>query len=154
MAAADERGEMLYGALDMLILKALQLEPMHGQAADGVSRRRRAVVSEGRVHRPIGIEAFEQSRVGDVAADQNSPIRLEQDRGDRIVYRPKRRKDAGGAGNEESTHETDHFVADALVGQSGFTGTQYHRAGLERQSLRRFDREGVLAFRQCGACRA
>ena len=26
----DARGEMLYGALDMLILKALQLEPMHG----------------------------------------------------------------------------------------------------------------------------
>jgi transcriptional regulator len=25
-----ERGEMLQGALDMLILKALQLEPMHG----------------------------------------------------------------------------------------------------------------------------
>jgi transcriptional regulator len=28
--AAAERGEMLQGALDMLILKALQLEPMHG----------------------------------------------------------------------------------------------------------------------------
>jgi transcriptional regulator len=26
----DPRGEMLYGALDMLILKALQLQPMHG----------------------------------------------------------------------------------------------------------------------------
>lgn len=26
----DGRGEMLYGALDMLILKSLQLEPMHG----------------------------------------------------------------------------------------------------------------------------
>lgn len=28
--SADARGEMLYGALDMLILKALHLEPMHG----------------------------------------------------------------------------------------------------------------------------
>jgi PadR family transcriptional regulator, regulatory protein PadR len=27
---SDNRGEMIYGALDMLILKALQLEPMHG----------------------------------------------------------------------------------------------------------------------------
>ena len=26
----DERGEMLYGAMEMLILKALHLEPMHG----------------------------------------------------------------------------------------------------------------------------
>jgi transcriptional regulator len=26
----DVRGEMLYGAMEMLILKALQLEPMHG----------------------------------------------------------------------------------------------------------------------------
>jgi transcriptional regulator len=26
----QERGEMLYGAMEMLILKALQLEPMHG----------------------------------------------------------------------------------------------------------------------------
>lgn len=30
MAGPDQRGEMLYGALDMLILKALRLEPMHG----------------------------------------------------------------------------------------------------------------------------
>ena len=30
MAANQERGEMLYGAMEMLILKALQLEPMHG----------------------------------------------------------------------------------------------------------------------------
>ena len=28
--AAGPQGEMVYGALDMLILKALQLEPMHG----------------------------------------------------------------------------------------------------------------------------
>jgi PadR family transcriptional regulator PadR len=28
--AAQDRGEMLYGAMEMLILKALQLEPMHG----------------------------------------------------------------------------------------------------------------------------
>ena len=27
---AEERGDMLQGTLDMLILKALQLEPMHG----------------------------------------------------------------------------------------------------------------------------
>lgn len=30
MGAASERGEMLQGMLDMLILKALSLEPMHG----------------------------------------------------------------------------------------------------------------------------
>jgi len=30
VAANQERGEMLYGAMEMLILKALQLEPMHG----------------------------------------------------------------------------------------------------------------------------
>ena len=30
MAANQERGEMLYGAMEMLILKALQLQPMHG----------------------------------------------------------------------------------------------------------------------------
>jgi PadR family transcriptional regulator, regulatory protein PadR len=30
VAPQDARGEMLQGTLDMLILKALQLEPMHG----------------------------------------------------------------------------------------------------------------------------
>ena len=30
MAANQERGEMLYGAMEMLILKALQFQPMHG----------------------------------------------------------------------------------------------------------------------------
>lgn len=30
MAAKDTRGDMLQGTLDMLILKALKLEPMHG----------------------------------------------------------------------------------------------------------------------------
>ncbi|HEY2377317.1 MAG TPA: PadR family transcriptional regulator [Gemmatimonadaceae bacterium] len=30
MSSKDARGDMLQGTLDMLILKALQLEPMHG----------------------------------------------------------------------------------------------------------------------------
>ena len=30
MAAHEERGDVLPGTLDMLVLKALQLEPMHG----------------------------------------------------------------------------------------------------------------------------
>jgi transcriptional regulator len=44
--SSDARGEMLYGALDMLILKALQLEPMHGWGITERIRQRSDAVLE------------------------------------------------------------------------------------------------------------
>ena len=44
-----ERGDLLQGTLDMLVLKALQLQPMHGWASlNGSSSGPRACCSSGK----------------------------------------------------------------------------------------------------------
>ena len=58
---ATDRGDLLQGTLDMLVLKALQLEPMHGWGiTERIEQCRRASFTSGRarsIPRYIGSSA-------------------------------------------------------------------------------------------------